>query len=69
MCVCVCVCVYLAGSVARLLYELSDAADVLRDVWHLGGVILQFIQLLHEHRNSLTQRVHCREGRRQSYMK
>lgn len=53
--------VYLAGGVARLLYELSDAADVLRDVWHQYGLILQFIQLLHEQRNRLTQCVHFRE--------
>lgn len=38
--------VYLVGSVARLLYELSDAVDVLGDVWHLKRVILQGAQPL-----------------------
>lgn len=53
--------VYLVGSIARLLYELSDAVDVLGDVWHLNRVILQVAQPLQEFRNSFTQPVHCRQ--------
>lgn len=48
---------YLAGGVSRLLDELTDAVDVLGDVRHLCRVILQFVELLHQHGNRLTQRV------------
>jgi len=56
------VAVYLAGRIARLLYELSDAVDALRDVWHLSRVILQFIEFPHQCWNSFTQLVHYRKG-------
>lgn len=59
--------VYLVGSIARLLYELSDAVDVLGDVWHLNRVILQVAQPLQEFRNSFTQPVHCRQTDRQTF--
>lgn len=49
--------VHLAGSVAGLLDELSDVVDVLRDVWGVCTVVLQFVQFLHEKREGLPQRV------------
>lgn len=48
VCVYVCVwrAVHLAGSVACLLDQLSDVVDVLRDIWRMGAVVLQSVQLL-----------------------
>lgn len=48
ICVCLCVwrAVHLAGSVACLLDQLSDVVDVLRDIWRMGAVVLQSVQLL-----------------------
>lgn len=59
-----CVCVYLAGSVARLLYELSNAVDVLRNVQRLDRVILQLIQLCEECGNGGSKFLHYRERER-----
>ena len=67
MCECVSVCImcvyYLAGCFAGLLYQLSDPADVLGDVGHLGRVVLQLVQLLQQQREGLTEHAHWRRRR------
>lgn len=54
--VCRCAClgaVYLACSIASLLDQLSDVVYVLRDVWHLGAVVLQSVQFFQQERKGL----------------
>lgn len=46
---------HLVDSVARLLNELPDPVDVLRDVWHLDRIILQVVKFLQQRRDVFFQ--------------